>query len=399
MKDKLKIVSLCDGMSCGALALEPWLDQQGLTWDDIEYHAFEIDKYADAVSQYNYPLMYRHGDARKYKKLIGNDIFLLMGGFPCQPYSFSGKGKADADSRDLSNLIFDALKDLKPKYFLFENVVMKKEHQNRISEGIGVDPIMINSSDFSAQNRKRLYWTNIKIDTWDDHGVVLKNILEDLPFEDIPNYLNNTWCGRKRSDMVKSVDDPKASCLTASMWKGQIPTFVKKPIHVGDATNISGYDIIKRVYHEDGKSPTLTTMQGGHREPKVAISCGAIRGRYKIDGVRQDHKMKVAGLTTQQLEVRTDNKTNSLTTVQKDNVLVDEEKLYWRNLTPLECERLQTVPDGYTEIGQFESYFEEVTEPKDWRYRKTISNTQRYKMLGNGWTVAVISHIMKNMEK
>ena len=159
MKDKLKIVSLCDGMSCGALALEPWLDQQGLTWDDIEYHAFEIDKYADAVSQYNYPLMYRHGDARKYKKLIGNDIFLLMGGFPCQPYSFSGKGKADADSRDLSNLIFDALKDLKPKYFLFVNVVMKKEHQNRISDGIGVDPIMINSSDFSAQNRKRLYWT------------------------------------------------------------------------------------------------------------------------------------------------------------------------------------------------------------------------------------------------
>tara|TARA_B100000212_G_scaffold329941_1_gene295732 strand:- start:3608 stop:4819 length:1212 start_codon:yes stop_codon:yes gene_type:complete len=398
MKDKLKIVSLCDGMSCGALALEPWLDQQGLTWDDIEYHAFEIDKYADAVSQYNYPLMYRHGDARKYKKLIGNDIFLLMGGFPCQPYSFSGKGKADADSRDLSNLIFDALKDLKPKYFLFENVVMKKEHQNRISDGIGVDPIMINSSDFSAQNRKRLYWTNIKIDTWEDHGVVLKNILEDVPFEDIPNYLNNTWCGRKRGDMVKSVDDPKASCLTASMWKGQIPTFVKKPIHVGDATNISGYDIIKRVYHEDGKSPTLTTMQGGHREPKVAISCGAIRGRYKIDGVRQDHKMKVSGLTTQQLEIRLDEKTNCLTTVQKDNVVVDNQHWLYRKLTTTECEALQTIPKDYTKYGVFTNDKDYDSVLHEHCQRKPISKTQRYKMVGNGWTVAVISHIMKNME-
>ena len=398
MKDKLKIVSLCDGMSCGALALEPWLDQQGLTWDDIEYHAFEIDKYADAVSQYNYPLMYRHGDARKYKKLIGNDIFLLMGGFPCQPYSFSGKGKADADSRDLSNLIFDALKDLKPKYFLFENVVMKKEHQNRISDGIGVDPIMINSSDFSAQNRKRLYWTNIKIDTWEDHGVVLKNILEDVPFEDIPNYLNNTWCGRKRSDMVKSVDDPKASCLTASMWKGQIPTFVKKPIHVGDATNISGYDIIKRIYHEDGKSPTLTTMQGGHREPKVAISCGAIRGRYKVDGVRQDHKMKVSGLTTQQLEIRLDEKTNCLTTVQKDNVVVDNQHWLYRKLTTTECEALQTIPKDYTKYGVFTNDKDYDSVLHEHCQRKPISKTQRYKMVGNGWTVAVISHIMKNME-
>ena len=321
-----------------------------------------------------------------------------MGGFPCQPYSFSGKGKADADSRDLSNLIFDALKDLKPKYFLFENVVMKKEHQNRISDGIGVDPIMINSSDFSAQNRKRLYWTNIKIDTWDDHGVVLKNILEDLPFEDIPNYLNNTWCGRKRSDMVKSVDDPKASCLTASMWKGQIPTFVKKPIHVGDATNISGYDIIKRVYHEDGKSPTLTTMQGGHREPKVAISCGAIRGRYKIDGVRQDHKMKVSGLTTQQLEIRLDEKTNCLTTVQKDNVVVDNQHWLYRKLTTTECEALQTIPKDYTKYGVFTNDKDYDSVLHEHCQRKPISKTQRYKMVGNGWTVAVISHIMKNME-
>ena len=395
MKDKLKIVSLCDGMSCGALALDTWLEQQELTWDDIEYHAFEIDKYADAVSRYNYPLMYRHGDARNYKKFIGEDIFLLMGGFPCQPYSFSGKGKATEDERDLSNLIFDALKELKPKYFLFENVPMKKEHQDRISEGIGVEPTMINSQDFSAHHRKRLYWTNIKIDGWHDlnQDVSLKDILED-----------------------GFVDRDKSHCIDANYFKGGsmkmykeksrrqlvFDTEKKKGCRQIGIADIKGYDIIKRVYDPDYKAPSLTTMQGGWRQPKVWDKCGAFRGRYKVDGVRQDHKMKVAGLTTQQLEVRTDNKTNSLTTVQKDNVLVDEEKLYWRNLTPLECERLQTVPDGYTEYGNFDDgkrIIDDVLVDHFVEDIRHISNTQRYKMLGNGWTVAVISHIMKNMEK
>ena len=327
MTDKLKIISLCDGMSCGALALEPWLEQQGLTWDNIEYHAFEIDKYADAVSRYNYPYMYRHGDARNYKKFIGDNIFLLMGGFPCQPYSFSGKGKADADERDLSNLIFDSLKELKPKYFLFENVPMKKEHQDRISDGIGVDPIMINSQDFSAHHRKRLYWTNIKIDQWVDKDIALKDILED-----------------------GFVDRDKALCVDANYFKGGsmdmyerksrrqlvFDTEKKKGCRQIGIADIKGMDIIKRVYDPDYKSPALTTMQGGWRQPKVATS-----------------------------------------------------EIYWRNLTPLECERLQTVPDGYTKYGMFASDEDE----------KPISNTQRYKMLGNGWTVAVISHIMKNMEK
>ena len=345
MKQKLKIISLCDGMSCGALALEPWLDQQGLTWDNIEYHAFEIDKYADAVSRYNYPLMYRHGDARNYKKFIGDDIFLLMGGFPCQPYSFSGKGGATEDERDLSNLIFEALRDLKPKHFLFENVPMKEEHQDRISEGIGVKPIVINSQDFSAHHRKRLYWTNIKIDQWVDKGIVLNDILED-----------------------GFSDRDKSYCVDANYFKGGsmkmyyekarrqlvFDTVHKRGCRQVGVADIKGYDIIKRVYDPEYKAPALTTMQGGWRQPKVAVG--------------------------------------SLTTVQKDNIVVDQEEMYWRNLTPLECERLQTVPDGYTEMGIFgDDYTYEDEKP--------ISNSQRYKMLGNGWTVAVISHLMKNMEK
>ena len=386
MKDKLKIISLCDGMSCGALALDTWLDQQGLTWDDIEYHAFEIDKYADAVSRYNYPLMYRHGDARNYKKFIGDDIFLLMGGFPCQPYSFSGKGGATDDERDLSNLIFEALRELKPKYFLFENVPMKEEHQDRISEGIGVDPIVINSQDFSAHHRKRLYWTNIKIDQWVDKGIVLNDILED-----------------------GFSDRDKSYCVDANYFKGGsmkmyyekarrqlvFDTVHKRGCRQVGIADIKGYDIIKRVYDPEYKAPALTTMQGGWRQPKVAVGSIINRKINPETGKRDDYNPDIQAKP--RIELRADQKSGSLTTVQKDNIVVDQEEMFWRNLTPLECERLQTVPDGYTEMGIFANDKDYDPVLHEHCQRKTISNSQRYKMLGNGWTVAVISHLLKNM--
>ena len=399
MKDKLKIISLCDGMSCGALALEPWLDQQGLTWDDIEYHAFEIDKYADAVSRYNYPLMYRHGDARNYKKFIGDDIFLLMGGFPCQPYSFSGKGGATDDERDLSNLIFEALKELKPKYFLFENVPMKKEQEQRITKGINnniqvyplhsywIDPIVINSQDFSAHHRKRLYWTNIKIDQWVDKGIVLNDILED-----------------------GFSDRDKSYCVDANYFKGGsmkmyyeksrrqlvFDTVHKRGCRQVGVADIKGYDIIKRVYDPEYKAPALTTMQGGWRQPKVAVGSIINRKINPETGKRDDYNPDIQAKP--RIELRADQKSGSLTTVQKDNIVVDQEEMFWRNLTPLECERLQTVPDGYTEMGIFANDKDYDPVLHEHCQRKTISNSQRYKMLGNGWTVAVISHLMKNME-
>jgi site-specific DNA-cytosine methylase len=138
-----------------------------------------------------------------------------------------------------------------------------------------------------------------------------------------------------------------------------------KPQHIGTAVDVNGFDIQKRVYSVDGKSPTIMEAAGtgGGRVPKVVV--GAYRGRYNEDGS-----------TSQKLELRKDEKTNTITTVQKDNVLTKDE-VYWRKLTPLECERLQTVPDNYT---------------------NHVSNTQRYKMLGNGWTIEVIAHILKNME-
>jgi len=181
-------------------------------------------------------------------------------------------------------------------------------------------------------------------------------------------------------DILKRVysEDGKSPTITAHAGKGTVPKIETKPKQVGIATDINGHDILKRVYSPDGKSPTVNTCQGGNREPKV-VTGGAFHGRaYNNQGKRMDRDgSSVANKTTQMLELRKDDKSNAITTVGKDSVAVNED-LTWRKLTPLECERLQTVPDNYTDH---------------------VSNTQRYKMLGNGWTVAVIKHIFKNMEK
>ena len=370
----MNVLSLFDGMSCGQIAL----NRAGVKYN--KYFASEVDKYAIQVAQANYPNTIQLGDVKQVQKsfFIDDPIDLLMGGSPCQGFSFAGKQLNFNDPRSKLFFEFIRLRDaLKPKYVLLENVRMKKESENVITKYMGFPPQAINSASVSAQNRHRLYWfgylnealeyEQIPIPSVEDKGIVIKDILEDLPFEDIPNYLNNTWCGRRRGDLVKSVDDPKAHCLTASMWKGQIPTFVKKPIQVGEAENIKGYDIIKRVYSPNGKAPTLTTMQGGHREPKVAIG-RIVNRRLDENGVRKDDQLELP--FTKQLEVSDSDKSNCLTTIQKDNVVVQKE--LYRKLTPLECERLQTVPDNYT---------------------NHVSKTQRYKMLGNGWTVDVICHL------
>jgi len=215
------------------------------------------------------------------------------------------------------------MKECNPKYFLLENVRMKKDYQDIISKELGVEPILIDSALLSAQLRKRLYWTNIQgITQPEDKGIYLKDIIED-------GY----------------VDRDKSFCIDANYYKGgSLKNYLEKSrrqlimyqsekrlmvyIQTGGA-NISGNDQIKRTYDVNGKSPTLTTMGGGHREPKITIG-----------------------------------------------------KESWRKLTVLECERLQTLPEGYTQFGND---------------NKKISNTQRYKCIGNGWTVDVIAHIFRHI--
>ena len=397
----MNVLSLFDGMSCGQIAL----DQLDIKVDN--YYAAEIDKWAMQVAKKNYPNMKHLGDVTELK---GDDlpkIDLLIGGSPCQGFSFAGKQLNFDDPR--SALFFEfvrLLEETKPKYFLLENVRMKQEYQDVISEHLGVKPIMINSALLSAQNRVRLYWTNIpNIEQPEDKGIVLKDILEDGVDDSFAQHRVDKFESTMKENPkiskkgIKQLNSPSFSQHRVYGIDGKSPTLLagnsgggKEPCkiqlrpcelkefnkdstchHVATATDIKGNESIKRVYADSGKSPTITTMGGGHREPKVL--CGAWRGRYIKDGKRQDHKGSVAGKTEQRLEIRQDGKTNTLTTVQKDNVVVTPPT--YRKLTPMECERLQTVPDNYTE---------------------GVSNTQRYKMLGNGWTVDVIAHILKGMK-
>jgi DNA-cytosine methyltransferase len=329
----MNVLSLFDGMSCGQIALK----QLGFKVDN--YFASEIDKDAMKIAQKNFPNIKHIGDVTKVN---GNElpkIDLLIGGSPCQGFSFAGKQLNFNDPR--SALFFEfvrLIKETNPKYFLLENVRMKKECQDVISEYLGVQPILINSSLVSAQSRNRLYWTNIpNVVQPTDKGILLKDILE-------------TVVDKKYNLSEAKID----RVLNTQRGKG---FFYSPNTHDKIGTLIAGYH----------KVPT----DGAY------IACGALRGRYYDEnGKRTDHKESVAGKTTQMLEIRKDDKTNTLTTVQKDNVIVKD--TIFRKLTPTECERLQTVPDGYTE---------------------GVSNTSRYKMLGNGWTVEVIKHIFRNMNE
>ena len=349
----MNVLSLFDGMSCGQIAL----DQLGI--EVKNYFAAEIDKYAIKVAQANYPDMIHLGDVQNVQTSgdhlmddfdCGHKIDLLIGGSPCQGFSFAGKQLNFDDPR--SQLFFEyvrLLKALKPKYFLLENVRMKKESMDVITEMLGVEPVAINSNLVSAQNRHRLYWTNIPMDGIpEDRGIVLSDILEN-------------GC----------TDRDKSHCIDANYFKGgNLKSYFEKHrrqlvfsgdglAHVGDAAEYDHYknSQIKRVYHPDGKGPTLLASAGGNSEPKILQ-----KGRGWNKGGLKAQNGKAPTLST--------------SSWQHNNHLTYDEGMTWRKLTPLECERLQTVPEGYT---------------------AHVSNTQRYRMLGNGWTVEVIKHIMKGM--
>ena len=374
----MNVLSLFDGMSCGQIAL----NKAGVKYDT--YFASEIDKYAIKVAQKNYPNTEQLGDVREIQgtyfthHLVSKPIDLLMGGSPCQGFSFAGKQLNFNDPR--SKLFFEFIRirdEVKPKYVLLENVRMSKSSQDIISAWLGFQPQAINSSTVSAQNRHRLYWFGkrvlrepkptgntygydaIPIPPMEDKGIVLQDILENGIAND-----------------VMTNKEGKSHCITAryngAVWWNSIQRKQRTMVQVGEADNIKGFDSIKRIYSPSGKSPTLTTMQGGHREPKVAIG-RIVNRRLDEHGIRKDNQLELP--FTKQLEVSDGNKSNCLTTFTKDNVLVDG--MQWRKLTPIECERLQTVPDNYT---------------------NHVSNSQRYKMLGNGWTVDVITHIMKGIK-
>jgi DNA-cytosine methyltransferase len=350
-KDKnMNVLSLFDGMSCGRIAL----DRLNIKVDN--YYSSEIDKYAMKVSESNYPDIIQVGDVTALDLSTLPKIDLIMGGSPCQGFSFAGKQLAFDDPR--SALFFEfvkCVKELKPKYFLLENVRMKKEYLDVISKQVsecypeipfGIEPIMINSALVSAQNRVRFYWTNIPgIEQPEQKGIVLRDILED----------------GFHSERDKSY------CIDANYYKGASVEQYKKKCR---------------------RQLVYTTCGGGHREPKVTVDVRAMTEvrSQEANKIKYEHKRKTgkdwSPRHMRHLVERHDEKMNTLTgALTKQHILQitrdPEQEVYWRKLTPIECERLQTVPDNYT---------------------NHVSNTQRYKMLGNGWTIEVIAHILKNME-
>jgi len=432
------ILNLFSGMGCDLMAHS----RTNLPPITKVYHA-DVDKYSVAVDKFLHPEVIQLGDVTKIKGSDIGHVDLLLGGSPCQGFSFSGKQLAFDDPR--SKLFFEfvrileELREINPKiHFLLENVRMKKEFRDVITQYLGVHPIDLDSALDSAQSRKRLYWASWGIMPQMDKGIALKDILQTRQeIEETYYYAKKSidYMGRgsekyavnKRSDRyTQSTDTDKSFTVTANFHKGVPYNYFKEDrpqadlvgkqgkvmlkenidkascllardykgfgnqgqtgvrcIEVGHAEEIKGHDILRRVYSPEGKSPTLNTMGGGNREPKVVM--GAFRGRYLVEGKRQDHKMKTKGMTTQRLEVRGDSKSNTLTTVQKDNVVVQD--IRWRALTPIECERLQTVEDNATLFGIDEK-----------GKQITISKTQRYKMLGNGWCVDTIAHIFSYLE-
>ena len=392
----MRVLSLFDGMSCGQIALSK------LGLKDYTYYASEIDKYAIQITQKNFPETIQVGDVTQLKSEDFTNIDLMFAGSPCQGFSFAGKQLAFDDPR--SKLFFEfvrLLKEVKPKYFLLENVRMKKEYLDVISDQVGAQPTLINSALLSAQSRQRYYWTNIPFDkNIEDKGIVLKDILETEPSQ--PTLMSVKFVNRQQGrGCLIDQNKEKASNLSAMEYvkNGRQGDYLAcdydgKPKQVGIAADIKGQDIIKRVYSPEGKSPTLTTMGGGHREPKVAVqqvnpskeAAGKqpyIQNRvFSEEG--KSHALTASFASRTNVETKSKIRDKSKTVLSGGRGSYDRhewysvDELHWRKLTPLECERLQTVPDNYTE---------------------GVSNTQRYKMLGNGWTVDVIAHILKSLIK
>lgn len=206
------VLSLFDGMSCGQLALQ----RAGIEYK--EYYASEIDKHAISVTQHNFPNTKQLGSITELKSYNLPKIDLLIGGSPCQSFSNAGKGEGFDGKSGLFWEYLRVLKETKPTYFLLENVKMKKEWRDIISKELGVKPIEINSSLVSAQNRPRLYWTNIpNVDAPKDKGLLFKDVLNtDYEFKPLTKWFFSKWGDKQKIDTLKTIDAEKSFCLTTN---------------------------------------------------------------------------------------------------------------------------------------------------------------------------------------
>jgi DNA-cytosine methyltransferase len=351
----VNVLSLFDGMSCGQIAL----NRIGIK--PTKYYASELDKYAIKVTQANYPDTVQLGDVTQWREwdIDWASIDLLIGGSPCQGFSFAGKQLAFDDPRSKLFFVYvdilNHIKSVNPSVkFMLENVKMKKEFLAVISEQLGVEPVFINSALLSAQNRQRYYWCNWNVEQPEDRGIVLADILET----DGTGFIKSHGEYKERSE--------KSQCIDANYHKGADNhgqrTLIANPAAIvgrkldengkrNDSLPIKQTQCLE--VHDHGKSRCLSTVQ------KDTVVSSLPPGRYPV--IREKSKC-----------VRSSGR-GSYDRHEWDSI----SNCHYRKLTPIECERLQTVPDNHT---------------------NHVSNTQRYKMLGNGWTVDVIAHIFSQMQ-
>jgi DNA (cytosine-5)-methyltransferase 3A len=440
---KIKVLSLFDGMSVAQQALKE-LDIP------VEYYASEIDKYAIAVTQSNFPDTIQLGDVReittiKYdefvnnntlthpyneKIFLGNNVFVekseldfLIGGSPCQDLSIAKKNREGLKGQR-SGLFYEYVRirdEVKPKYFILENVnSMPKEAKEQISEILGVEPVMINASLVSAQNRKRLFWIGrwngekyeqVEISKPKDKGILLKDILEDCVDEKY--YLNSSAIKTLNRDSygakgsiadkdnktktltasmgsgggngiytkdtknLKSEND-KAVSMTASMHKGYGNDGVTT-VRIGSLNSGGQGD---RIYSQDGKSTSLSANGGGRgaKTGLYAVTRASVqKNAEQYDNGKTPALTSAMGMGGGNVPMMMDKETADNL---KDKYIDGEVRKGIRKLTPTECLRLQSLPDNY---------FDKAIANK-----KPISNTQRYKMCGNAFNCEVIKHILKN---
>jgi DNA-cytosine methyltransferase len=383
----INVLSLFDGMSCGQQALE----RLGIKVDN--YFASEVDKYAIKVTMANYPNTIQLGSVVNVDGYSLPKIDLLIGGSPCQSFSFAGKRKGMSTKCETEILTLEhylelkaegyefegqsylfweymrLLNECKPKYFLLENVEMGEKWEKVLSKAIGVNGIHINSALVSAQNRKRIYWTNIGmkpgglfgdlesiIEQPKDKGILLKDILESevdekyflseksFIFDRIKN--NHPFTPRIPNDNQKS------NCIKIG-GSGVDDLIVHNTMPRSSTSGKGGTGHLSR---SDGKTYCLDTGNTN----AVEIKC--------IGGLQKNATTYI-------------NKSTPMVAAMGmggGHVPIINPDSRIRRLTPIECERLQTVADNYT---------------------NHVSDTQRYKMLGNGWTIDVIVHILSYINK
>lgn len=347
----MRVLSLFDGISCARVALE----RAGIPVD--EYLASEVDPHAIAISTKNYPDIVRLGDVREVRDVGAID--LLIGGSPCQDLSVAKKGRQGLEG-SRSSLFWEYVRiwrEVKPTWFVLENVAsMPKADRDIITREMGVEPILIDAALVSAQSRKRLFWTNLPVVQPEDRGIVLRDILEtevDASYDVIGKAFTP-------SSGMRDMDISYVGHLDGGMRKGM----------EGQEALSRAHRQTHRVYGDEGKAPTLSASETSGR---VHVAIGRDIGRrLNEEGRRADADTSLPYV--RRVELREDGKSGTLTSVLKDNLVVGEARI--RKLTPVECERLQGLPDGYTE---------------------GVARTHRYKALGNAFNVDVVAHICRSL--